>query len=241
MSKEVLLEVKDLHVKIGGKEVVGGLNLTLCRGDVMVLLGQNGSGKTSLIMSIMGFSSYEVTQGDILFKGTSLLGMPIDKRAQLGIGILFQRPPTVRGVKLRQILDSASRNKDFDLRKTAESLAMTDFLERDLNLGFSGGEMKRSELLQVIAQDPELVLFDEPESGVDLENVGIMSKIIDDFLRTKDRAGLIITHTGYILDYVKADTGCVLADGQLHCVKDPKKIIQDIRKYGYGKCLTCKG
>jgi Fe-S cluster assembly ATP-binding protein len=236
MSKEVLLEVKDLHVKIGGKEVVGGLNLTLCRGDVMVLLGQNGSGKTSLIMS-----SYEVTQGDILFKGTSLLGMPIDKRAQLGIGILFQRPPTVRGVKLRQILDSASRNKDFDLRKTAESLAMTDFLERDLNLGFSGGEMKRSELLQVIAQDPELVLFDEPESGVDLENVGIMSKIIDDFLRTKDRAGLIITHTGYILDYVKADTGCVLADGQLHCVKDPKKIIQDIRKYGYGKCLTCKG
>ncbi|MFA5362877.1 MAG: ATP-binding cassette domain-containing protein [Candidatus Omnitrophota bacterium] len=241
MSKEVLLEIKDLHVKIGGKEVVGGLNLKLYRGDVMVLLGQNGSGKTSLIMSIMGFPSYEVAKGDILFKGTSLLGMSIDKRAKMGIGILFQRPPTVRGVKLRQVLESASRNKDFDLGKTADALSMTDFLDRDMNLGFSGGEMKRSELLQVIAQDPELVLFDEPESGVDLENVGIMSKIIGGFLSTKDRTGLIITHTGYILDYIKADTGCVLADGRLHCVRDPKKIIQDIRKYGYGKCLTCKG
>ncbi len=242
MSQEVLLEIKDLHVQIGGKEVVGGLNLKLFAGDVMVLLGQNGSGKTSLIMSIMGFPSYEVVRGDILFKGRSLLGMPIDKRAQLGIGILFQRPPTVRGVKLRQILGStASRNKDFDLIKAADDLAMTDFLDRDLNFGFSGGEMKRSELLQVIAQDPEVVLFDEPESGVDLENVGIMSRIIDDFLSVKKRAGLIITHTGYILDYVKADTGCVLADGKFHCVKDPKKIIQDIRKYGYGKCLTCKG
>jgi Fe-S cluster assembly ATP-binding protein len=241
MTKEVLLEIQDLHVKIGGREVVGGINLKLCRGDVMVLLGQNGSGKTSLIMSIMGFPSYEVTRGDILFKGESILGMPIDKRARLGIGILFQRPPTVRGVKLRQMVETVSRTKDFDFAKTAEALAMTDFLDRDLNLGFSGGEMKRSELLQVIAQDPEIVLFDEPESGVDLENVGIMSRIIDDFLRTKDRAGLIITHTGYILDYVKADTGCVLADGILHCVKDPKKIIQDIRKYGYAKCLTCKG
>ncbi|MDD2703367.1 MAG: ATP-binding cassette domain-containing protein, partial [Candidatus Omnitrophica bacterium] len=230
------------HVNIGGKEVVGGLNLKLSRGDVMVLLGQNGSGKTSLIMAIMGFPSYEVTKGDILFKGASLLGMSIDKRAQLGIGILFQRPPTVRGVKLRQVLESAaSRNKGFDLGKTADALSMTDFLDRDMNFGFSGGEMKRSELLQVIAQDPELVLFDEPESGVDLENVGLMSKIIGNFLGTGGRTGLIITHTGYILDYIKADTGCVLSDGLLHCVKDPKKIIQDIRKYGYGKCLTCKG
>lgn len=241
MTKEALLEIKDLHVKIGDKEVVGGINLKLCRGDVMVLLGQNGSGKTSLIMAIMGFPSYEVTQGDIVFKGRSLLGMPIDKRANLGIGILFQRPPTVRGVKLRQMLDITSHDKDFDIVKTAEALAMTEFLDRDLNLGFSGGEMKRSELLQVIAQDPEVVLFDEPESGVDLENVTIMGKIIDDFLKNKNRAGLIITHTGYILDYVDANTGCVLADGNFHCIKDPRKIIQDIRKYGYGKCLTCKG
>jgi Fe-S cluster assembly ATP-binding protein len=239
--QEALLEIKDLHVKVAGKEVVSGLNLSLCLGDVMVLLGQNGSGKTSFIMAIMGFPSYEVTKGDIIFKGKSILGLSIDQRANLGIGILFQRPPTVRGVKLRQMLNITSRQKDFDLDGTAKELAMTDFLDRDLNLGFSGGEMKRSELLQVIAQDPQVVLLDEPESGVDLENVAIMGKIINDFLSTKDRAGLIITHTGYILDYVQTDLGCVLADSRLHCLKNPKKILSDIRKYGYEKCLTCKG
>ena len=241
MSKETILEIKDLHVKVGGKEVVSGMNLKLCRGDVMVLLGQNGSGKTSLIMAIMGFPSYEITQGDIIFKGKSILDLTIDQRANLGIGVLFQRPPTVRGVKLRQIVNITSRKKDFDLDRLAKDLTMTEFLERDLNLGFSGGEMKRSELLQVIAQDPQVVLLDEPESGVDLENVASMGKIINDFLKSDDRAGLIITHTGYILDYVQTDLGCVLAGSQLHCLKDPKKIISDIRKYGYDRCVNCKG
>jgi Fe-S cluster assembly ATP-binding protein len=239
MSKETILEVKDLHVKIGDREVVSGMSLKLCRGDVMVLLGQNGSGKTSLLMAVMGFPSYQITKGDIIFKGESILGLPIDQRARLGIGMLFQRPPTVRGVKLRQMLDIAGNKKD--LTKLTEELAMTEFLQRDLNLGFSGGETKRSELLQVIAQDPEVVLLDEPESGVDLENVASMGKIINDFLRNGERAGLIITHTGYILEYVDTDLGCVLANGQLHCLKDPKKIISDIRKYGYERCVNCKG
>jgi Fe-S cluster assembly ATP-binding protein len=135
----------------------------------------------------------------------------------------------------------ASNKKEFNLDKTAQDLSMTEFLDRDLNLGFSGGEMKRSELLQVIAQEPELVLLDEPESGVDLENVTSMGKIINEFLKSKGRAGLIVTHTGYILDYVDADMGCVFSENRVHCIKDPKKIIQDIRKYGYEKCLTCKG
>ncbi|MFA5021345.1 MAG: ATP-binding cassette domain-containing protein [Patescibacteria group bacterium] len=239
--KEALLEIKDLCISIAGKEVISNFNLRIDRGQVMVLLGQNGSGKTSLIMAIMGFPSYEITRGDILFNGESILGLSIDKRAKLGIGALFQRPPTVRGVKLRQLINMTSRSRDFDLDKSAEELAMTDFLDRDLNLGFSGGEMKRSELLQLIAQEPQIVLLDEPESGVDLENVSSMGRIVDDFLKAKDRAALIITHTGYILDYVEADMGCVLSNMQLHCLKDPKKIIQDIRKYGYDKCLKCKG
>jgi len=238
--KEIVLEIKDLHVKIGDKEVVSGINLKLYRGDIMVLLGQNGSGKTSLIMAIMGFPSYQVTKGDILFKGKSILNLTIDERANLGMGILFQRPPTVRGVKLRQLVNITAKKKDFDLDRAANELSMNDFLDRDLNLGFSGGEMKRSELLQVIAQDPQVVLLDEPESGVDLENVASMGKIINDFLKTEDRCGLIITHTGYILDYVRTDLGCVLADRKLHCLQDPKKIISDIRKYGYDRCVTCK-
>ncbi len=240
-NKEIILEVKDLEVKVGDKAVVKKVSLTICRGDVMVLLGQNGSGKTSLLLAVMGFPSYEVTGGDILFKGKSILGLSIDQRAKMGIGMLFQRPPTVRGVKLRDIVNMASNKKEFNLDKTAQDLSMTEFLDRDLNLGFSGGEMKRSELLQVIAQEPELVLLDEPESGVDLENVTLMGKIINEFLKSKGRAGLIVTHTGYILDYVDADMGCVFSENRVHCTKDPKKIIQDIRKYGYEKCLTCKG
>ena len=238
---EIVLEIRDLHVSIADKEVLRGIDLVLREGEVLVLLGQNGSGKTSLLMSIMGFPSYKVIQGDIIFKGQSILGLPIDQRAKLGIGVLLQRPPTVRGVKLRQMLALAAQKKDFDLEKMAGELSMTEFLGRDLNLGFSGGEMKRSELLQVIAQDPQVVLLDEPESGVDLENVASMGKIINDFLGVKDRCGLIITHTGYILDYIQTDLGCVLADSRLHCLKNPKKIISDIRKYGYDKCLTCKG
>ena len=238
---EIVLEIRDLHVSIADKEVLRGIDLVLREGEVLVLLGQNGSGKTSLLMSIMGFPSYKVIQGDIIFKGQSILGLPIDQRARLGIGVLLQRPPTVRGVKLRQMLALAAQKKDFDLEKMAGELSMTEFLGRDLNLGFSGGEMKRSELLQVIAQDPQVVLLDEPESGVDLENVASMGKIINDFLGVKDRCGLIITHTGYILDYIQTDLGCVLADSRLHCLKNPKKIISDIRKYGYDKCLTCKG
>jgi Fe-S cluster assembly ATP-binding protein len=146
----------------------------------------------------------------------------------------------VRGVKLRQLVNITANKKNFNLDGEAKELSMTDFLDRDLNLGFSGGEMKRSELLQVIAQDPQVVLLDEPESGVDLENVASMGKIINDFLKTEGRCGLIITHTGYILDYVQTDLGCVLADRKLHCLQDPKKIISDIRKYGYDKCVTCK-
>jgi len=238
---EIVLEIRDLHVSIADKEVIRGIDLVLREGEVLVLLGQNGSGKTSLLMSIMGFPSYKVIKGDIIFKGRSILGLPIDERAKLGIGVLLQRPPTVRGVKLRQMLTMTAGKKDFDLEKVAGELSMTEFLGRDLNLGFSGGEMKRSELLQVIAQDPQVVLLDEPESGVDLENVASMGKIINDFLGVKDRCGLIITHTGYILDYIQTDLGCVLADSRLHCLKNPKKIISDIRKYGYDKCLTCKG
>lgn len=236
-----VLEVKNLHVTIGDKEVISGLSLKINQGDILVLLGQNGCGKTSLLMSIMGFSNYKVTKGDILFEGNSIIGLSIDQRAKLGIGMLFQRPPTVRGVKLRQIIEIVSKGKDFDLKQKAQDLDMGNFLDRDINLGFSGGEMKRSELLQLVAQDPKLVLFDEPESGVDLENVGLMGKIMNDFLKQSGKCGLIITHTGHILEHVKTDLGCVLADSKLHCLKNPKQIIEDIRKFGYEKCAKCKG
>ncbi|MBC7337911.1 MAG: ATP-binding cassette domain-containing protein, partial [Clostridia bacterium] len=178
--------------------------------------GPNGSGKTSLLGAIMGFARYRVVSGKIYFQGEDITTWPIDARARLGIGLSFQRPPTVRGVTTRQLVGVCGRGQ-VEVEALAEELNFRDFLDRDVNLGFSGGELKRSELLQLLAQDPQLVLLDEPESGVDLENIALIGRVINRLLerdvvhregksqreirRGRRKAGLVITHTGYILDY----------------------------------------
>ena len=129
----------------------------------------------------------------------------------------------------------------FDTDKEAEELNLKDFLDRDINLGFSGGELKRSELLQLLAASPRLCLFDEPESGVDLENIALVGRVMNKILdRDKDNTALIITHTGYILDYVRADRGSILVGGRLHCTGEPKEILKTIKKHGYQWCITCE-
>ena len=236
-----MLRIENLTVEVFGKEVLTDINLEIKKSEKLVLLGPNGSGKTSLIMAIMGFSGYKVTKGNIIFRDKIINDLSIDERAKLGIGVMFQRPPTIRGVKIKQIVDLI-RQGDFDINKEAEGLNLEDFLNRDVNLGFSGGEIKRSELLQLLASSPQLCLFDEPESGVDLENIALVGKIMNRILnKNKDNAGLIITHTGHIFDYVDANKGCVLAGGRLHCLGDPKKILKTVKKHGYEWCITCKG
>jgi len=236
-----MLKIENLSITVSGKKVLTDVNLEIKKGQRLALLGPNGSGKTSLLMAIMGFSGYKVTQGNIIFRGKRINDLPIDERARLGIGIMFQRPPTIRGVKLRQMVDLMKQG-DFDADREAGKLNLKTFLGRDVNLGFSGGEIKRSELLQLLAHSPQLSLFDEPESGVDLENIVLLGKIMNRILnKNKGNAGLIITHTGYIFDYVKPDEGCILVGGRLHCLGDPKKILKTIKKYGYERCIPCKG
>jgi Fe-S cluster assembly ATP-binding protein len=192
-------------------------------------------------MAIMGFSEYKVTRGDIIFKGKRINDLSIDERARLGVSIMFQRPPAVRGVKTRQMIDLIKK-KGLDTEKEAAELKLKEFLGRDINLGFSGGELKRSELLQMLAFSPQLSLFDEPESGVDLENIALVGKVMNRILgKNKDNAGLIITHTGYIFDYVKPDVGCILVGGRLHCAGSPKGILETVKKHGYEWCITCEG
>ena len=236
-----MLKVENLSVVVAGKEVLTNINLEIKDGQSMALLGPNGSGKTSLLMAIMGFSGYEVRKGDIIFRGKRINNLPVDERAKLGIGIMFQRPPTIRGVKLRQMVDVTKRGK-FNTESAAEKLNLKHFLDRDINLGFSGGELKRSELLQLLAFSPKLGLFDEPESGVDLENIALVGKSINQIIKkNKNNASLIITHTGHIFDYVEPDQGCILVGGNLHCVGNPKKILKTVAKYGYEWCITCDG
>jgi Fe-S cluster assembly ATP-binding protein len=247
MDKTNLLEVVDLRVEVEGREILHGLNLTLKPGETSLIFGPNGGGKTTLLMTIMGFPRYRVTGGEIYFKGQDVTHAPLDERARMGMGISFQRPPVVRGVKTRDMVKACLKTTDGDVMVAdlAEKTHMEGFLDRDINYGFSGGEIKRSEMLQLLAQGPELALLDEPESGVDLENIALIGELINELLgkthpiRNRTRSGLIISHTGHILDYVNARTGYVLCAGQMICEGDPRDILNTIKAKGYQECVSC--
>lgn len=250
-----MLKIEDLHVSIGDIEVLKGINLHIREGETFILFGPNGSGKTSLLMALMGFSGYKITSGKLIFKGQDITEAPMYERARLGIGMSFQRPPTIHGLRTRHLVDMCARGQSVDVDAMAAKVNLTDFLDRDINAGFSGGEIKRSELLQLMAQNPDLVLFDEPESGVDMENMQLVGKVArqildgalspsqNDVLRPlkdlKKTSGLIITHTGYILDYVNADRGQVLYKGHLCCEGRPRDILDHIQEHGYQECIRC--
>lgn len=249
-----MLFIEDLQVELGGKVLLKDIHLEILPGETHILFGPNGSGKTSLLMTIMGYPQYVVRKGKIVFKGVDITYAPINERASLGIGMSYQRPPTINGLKTWQMLDICAKTK-VDSEELARSLNFADFLDRDVNSGFSGGEIKRSELLQLKAQAPDLMLFDEPESGVDIENMALIGRTIaqllqKDSLKEPDRPmsrirqsrtkmGLIITHTGYILDYVPADKGQVLYEGVLACAGNPREIFQCIGTSGYEECVRC--
>lgn len=247
METENLLEIKDLAVEVDGREILHGVNLAIKSGETHVLFGPNGSGKTTLLMAIMGLPRYRVTGGSILFKGRDIVGLPVDERARLGIGLALQKPPVVRGVKTRDMVAACMRGRASEeaIVALAQKANLSEFLDRELNYGFSGGEMKRSELLQLLAQDPELALLDEPESGVDLVNIALIGELINELLhkehpiRERRHSGLIITHTGHILEYVHARTGYVLLDGRIVCEGDPLEILETIKRKGYEECRKC--
>jgi len=242
-----MLEIKQLDVSIDGRKILQDVNLKIGMGETHALFGPNGSGKTTLLMTIMGFPRYQITRGKIIFHGKDITGLPLDERARLGIGMSFQRPPVVRGVKTQDMISACLRDRGD--KKVIDSLArranLSEFLDRDINYGFSGGEIKRSELMQLLAQRPELVLLDEPESGVDLVNIALIGELINELLekecpmRLRKCTGLIITHTGHILDYVNARTGYVMLDGKIICEGDPHEILVTIKEKGYEECTKC--
>ena len=239
-----MLHIEDLWVNVQGKEVLKGINMDIGIGETHCLFGKNGSGKTTLLMTIMGFDGYEVKHGKIIFKGKDITYMPLNERAKLGLGLSFQRPPTLRGVKLRDMLNLCSQIPGAGV-ELAIQYGFEMFLDREVNHGFSGGEIKKSELLQLMAQNPDLTLLDEPESGVDIENLNVIGDMIRKLLekdkhRNRTKSGLIITHTGFILNYVTADKGHVMLNGKLCCQGNPIDIFEGIQKHGYEECVKCQ-
>jgi Fe-S cluster assembly ATP-binding protein len=253
-----MLLVEDLQVELAGKTILKHIDLEIQPGETHVLFGPNGSGKTSLLMTIMGYPQYKIIGGKIVFKGEDITYSPINERAALGIGMSYQRPPTIHGLKTRQMVEICAKAKSSEkvnVEDLARRVSFDSFLDRDVNAGFSGGEIKRSELLQLMAQNPDLMLFDEPESGVDLENIAVVGNTIASLLqkecprsrtksvlqmkRERTKMGLIITHTGHILDYVTVDKGQVLYDGVLSCSTNPREILRCIGEMGYEECVRC--
>jgi len=234
-----MFKVEELRVRVNGKDVLNDINISIDKGEVLILFGPNGSGKTSLLKTILGFSGYTIERGKILFEGKVLNQLPTEERVKLGIGIMFQHPSKIRGVRLEQIAEFLAGDRG-EIEKLADKLSLKDHLNREINLDFSGGEMKRSELFQVLLQKPKLLLLDEPESGVDIENISIMGEVLNQYLKETNASALIITHTGYILDYVDANKAYVLIDGKIWCEGNPREIFESIRKDGYEKCKECE-
>lgn len=243
-----MLEIRDLTVEVEEKPIIKDLNLCIEFGEVHVLFGPNGCGKTTLLLAILGFPAYKVTRGSILFKGIDITSLPTNERVKLGMGMSFQHPPEIRGVKLGEMVNIARGRKEGALDEEVIALGKRlnispEFLARDVNLGFSGGEVKRSEILQLVAQAPDFIMFDEPDSGVDVENVELIGDLMNELLGRdempshRQRSGLVITHSGFILNYLKPDRAHVMLDGRIACSGIPDEIGRHIMEEGFERCV----
>lgn len=234
---EHVLDIRSLHVSVEGREIIKGIDLSIKKGEVHVLFGPNGSGKSTLLSAIMALPGYEIIAGNVTLKAKSLDGMTTDEIAGLGVGMSFQRPPKIKGVTLNHFLQAINRSRDLD--DEIKELDLEAFLQRELNVGFSGGELKRAEILKLYAQDPDLILIDEPESGVDIENIAVIARAINKILqkemllKRRKKSALIITHTGHILNDIEADIGHVFIDGKIVYTGDPATIMENIKKRGF--------
>jgi len=228
MARVPELEIQNLHVNVEGKPILKGVNLQVHQGEVHALMGPNGSGKSTLSYTLMGHPKYEVTQGDVLVRGESILGMEADERARKGLFLAFQYPMTIPGVTVQNFLRAAyngSKGKDLTplefnmvlLDKMRKLGIETQFARRYVNEGFSGGEKKRLEVLQMAILEPTVAVLDEPDSGLDIDAVRVVADGINAY-KTAQNGVLIITHYQRILNYVKPTKVSVILDGRV--VKD---------------------
>lgn len=241
-NRTVLLEIKNLTVEVEGKRLLQDINIVIHEGETHVVFGPNGSGKTTLVNVVMGLPGHKVTKGDIIFKGNSILDWNLTRRAKAGIGLAHQHPPVIEGISLGILLKAIAPDKKTS-QEIAKKISMEDYLDREVNVGFSGGERKRDELLQLLAQSPQLVMFDEPDSGVDVDSIKLMVKVMrklmqkDKPIRERKNGGIIVTHSGVILEGIHADKGYVIVNGKLLCAGPPLDIFDQVKNYGFDRCI----
>ncbi|WP_257452592.1 Fe-S cluster assembly ATPase SufC [Archangium lipolyticum] len=249
-----LLSIKDLHVRVAGREVLKGINLELMPGEVHAIMGPNGSGKSTLSQVLSGRETYEVTKGEVLFDGKDLLSLPPEARAHAGVFMAFQYPVEIPGVGnlhfLRTALNARRRTEgkeeldamDFlQLAREKSKLVQLDqaFMQRSVNEGFSGGEKKRNEIFQMAVLEPKLAILDETDSGLDIDALRIVSGGIN-ALRSPERSMLVITHYQRLLEYVVPDKVSVLAAGKI-VRTGGRELALELEKKGYAWLGEGKG
>ncbi|MHA1264697.1 MAG: Fe-S cluster assembly ATPase SufC [Candidatus Helarchaeota archaeon] len=240
-----LLEIRNLSVKVEETLILKNINLKVPYSESYVLFGPNGSGKSTLLKAIMGFSGYKVINGTILFDGEDITNLPTAERVKRGISLAYQNPPEIKGIKLLDVFKFClKKKKEEDLEREhyelIDRLKLRNFLTRNINVGFSGGERKRSEIVQMLLLKPRLVLLDEPDSGVDVESLRLISNEIQNYVTRTGSSALIVTHQGEILNHLSIGKACVLLDSTIYCYKNSREIFDTIKEVGFAKCIECQ-
>ncbi len=242
------LVIRNLHVNVEGKEILKGLNLTLPQGEVHAIMGPNGTGKSTLAYTLMGHPKYEVTEGEVIFKGQNILELSPEERAHLGIFLAFQYPVAIPGVTLANFLRAAINAKRKAANPDDEGISVAEFRKllmekmrllkmdpsfagRYLNDGFSGGEKKRAEILQMAMLEPEIAILDETDSGLDIDALRIVYEGVN-ALRGPDLGVLVITHYQRILRYIKPDKVHIMMDGRIVESGGPE-LAEHLEEHGY--------
>ena len=242
-----MLQIKNLHVEVEGKKILNGIDIHIKKGEMHAIMGLNGSGKSTLSNTIAGRENYTVTQGDILYKNESILEWSPEQRALAGIFMSFQYPTVISGVNMTYFLRAAvnskrkdNNQKEYDaasflklIKSKLEDVGMNpSYLKRSVNEGFSGGEKKRNEILQLLCLEPDLAIMDETDSGLDIDAIKTISEGINNY-KDKSKSFLVITHYQRLLKYINPDIVHVLIDGQI--VKTgTKDLAIELEEKGYG-------
>lgn len=244
----MLLEVSGLRVSVEGKELLKGVDLAVGRREVVAVMGHNASGKTTLALTLAGFPQYKVTAGKILFEGKDVTGLSIDERARMGIALAFQAPPAIRGIKLGNVISLAGGVNPWtprpgdDLALPEKMLEMVRldperYASRELNVGFSGGERKRSELAQIFAMGARLMVLDEPDSGVDIDSLKIVGNSLKEYFEAKECSIMIITHHRHILQYMRPTRIHIMSEGRVAVTGGYDELMPRIEEMGYERLL----